>query len=80
MENKKGIYMIDWERLEKYPMGHLEKKIAQLLFEDYVNPKNNSGFEDMSQPEFDSHFNMFMVGWKLANISLDLDKSQEIAS
>jgi len=68
--------MIDWERLERYPMGHLEKKISQLLFEDYVDPEHNSVFEDMSSPELELCFDMFMVGWKLANISADLDKPQ----
>lgn len=68
--------MIDWERFKKYPMGALEKRIAMSLFQDYISPQSNSAFEDMSQPELETFFDVFMAGWKLANISVDLDKPQ----
>jgi hypothetical protein len=68
--------MIDWERFRNYPMGALEKTVSELLFKDYISSESNSAFEDKSSPEMETFFDVFMAGWKLAYISVNLDKPQ----
>jgi hypothetical protein len=61
----------NWEKVGSYNFTELEKKLMQILAQEYFDPKNNSAFEDISQPELDTLFEAFKHSWIVANISFE---------
>lgn len=57
--------MFDYEEYKKVAknLSLVEERVIHEHFEEII--RGNSDFEDMSQPEFDSYFDMFRKGWIL---------------
>lgn len=58
----------NWEKVRNYKLNKPEKMIVKKLFEEWINPKNNSFYEDKTTNELQEFYNVFEAGWIVANI------------
>jgi hypothetical protein len=59
---------INWNKIHSYVVSDVEEKVIKVLFSEWIDPKNNSVFEDMSETEIMRFYEGFRTGWVLSNL------------
>lgn len=60
--------MTNWDKVNNYEFSEIENKILLRIFREYINPKNNSAFEDADDADLATLFLAFRHGWLMAGL------------